>query len=56
MVCLKIISLEQTDGCQMGKGLGGWMNMVKRLRNTNCQLQNSHGGVDYSIGNITVIL
>ena len=25
---------------------------VKRLRSTNCQLQNDHGDVTYSLGNI----
>ena len=50
---------EQVDGCQMGEGLGRWMKKVKGLRSTNWQLQNSHGDVKYSIGNIvsnTVIM
>lgn len=42
---------EQTDGCQTGGGSGGWMKKVKGLRSTNWQLHNSHGNVNYSIGN-----
>ena len=33
---------EQTDGCQIGDRLGGWLKKVKELRRTNWQLQNSH--------------
>ena len=43
---------ELTDGCPRGEGLGGWVYKVKGLRSTNQQLQNSHRGVKYSIGNI----
>ena len=32
--------------------LGGWVKTVKGLRGTNWKLQNSHGDVRYSIGNI----
>lgn len=31
----------------------GWTNKVKKLRNTNWWLQNSHRAVERSIGNIT---
>ena len=43
---------EQTDGCQMGRRLGGWEKRVKVLRNTSWQLQNSPGDVKSSIGNM----
>ena len=43
---------KQTDGCQMRGVLGGWVKVVKGLRSTNWQLQNSHRDVKYSIGNI----
>ena len=43
---------EQTGACQMGGRLGGWVEKMKGLRSTNWQLQNSHGDVKYSIGNI----
>ena len=43
---------EQTDGCQMGAGLGDWVKKVTGLRSTNWQLQNSHGDMKFSIGNI----
>ena len=33
-------------------GLGGWVTKVKGLRSTSLLLQNSHGDVKYSIGNI----
>ena len=33
-------------------GLGGWVKKVKELRSTDWWLQNSHGDVKYSIGNI----
>ena len=43
---------EHFDSCQMGGWLGGWVKKVKELRSTNWLLQNSHGDVKYSIGNI----
>ena len=43
---------EKTDACQKGKGLGGWVKKVKELRSTNWQLQNSHGDIKDSIGDI----
>ena len=39
---------EQTDSWSFGV----WIEKVKRLRNTDWQLQNSHGDIKYSIGNI----
>lgn len=33
MVCLKIISLEQNDGCQMEEGLENQVKKVKGLGN-----------------------
>ena len=36
----------------MGGGLGDWVKRVKRLRCTDWQLQNSHGDVQYSTGDI----
>ena len=33
---------EQTEGCQVGEGPGGWVKKVKGLRSLNGQLQNSH--------------
>ena len=36
----------------MGGGLGGWVKKVEELRSTNWWLQNSHGDVKYSIGDI----
>ena len=36
----------------MGGWLEGWVKKVKELRSTNWLLQNSHGDVKYSIGNI----
>ena len=41
---------EQTDGCQRGGGLEGWMKKVKGLRSTNWLLENSHRDVRYSTG------
>ena len=38
------------DDCQIGRGYGGMSEDRRRLRNTNRQLQNSHGDVKYSIG------
>ena len=35
----------------MGGGFGGWVKKEKGLRSANL-LQNSHGDVKYSIGNI----
>ena len=43
---------EQSDGCQIGGLLWGWVKKVKAFRNTNWQLQNSHKGIKYSIRNI----
>ena len=43
---------EHFDTCQMGGELHGMVKKVKGLRGTNWQLQNSHGGVKHSIGNI----
>ena len=48
----RIIDREHFDGCQMGVGFGGWVKNVNGLRSTNWLLQNSHGNVKYSIGNI----
>ena len=39
------------NGCQRGGALGRWVKKLKVLRSTNWLLQNSHGGVKYSIGN-----
>ena len=36
----------------MVEGLEGWVKMITGLRSTNWSLQNSHGDVKYSIGNI----
>ena len=36
----------------MGEGLGGWVKQVKGLKSTHWLLQNGHGGVKYSQGNI----
>ena len=47
-----IILVEITFGCQMGRGLGDSVKKAKGLRSTNWQLQNSHGDVKYSTGNI----
>ena len=44
------------DGFQMGGALRGWMKKVKVLRSTNWLLQNNHGDVKYSIGNIVNII
>ena len=38
--------------CQRGGELGDWIRKVKGLRSINRFLQNSHGDVKYSIGNI----
>ena len=38
-------------GCQMGTGYGQMGEDVRGVRNTNRQLQNSHGNVKCSIGN-----
>ena len=43
---------DHFDGCQMGRKLGGWLKRVKGMGSTNWLLQNSHGDVKYSIGNI----
>ena len=40
----------------MGGGLGGQMKKVKGLRSRNWQLQNNHRDVNYSIGNIVIIM
>ena len=42
---------EHFGGCQMGVGLGGWVNKVQGLRSTNLLLQNSHVAVKYRTGN-----
>ena len=43
---------EQTADCQRGGVFGSWVKKVKGLRNTKWKLQNSHGDVKYSVGNI----
>ena len=43
---------EQIDGRQTEVGLEGWVKKVKGLRGTDGWLQNSHGDVKYSMGNI----
>lgn len=43
---------ECFDSCQMEQGLEGWAKKMKRLVNSNWSLQNSQGGVKYSIENI----
>ena len=47
----RIMDMESFDGCQMGRGCGAVGEEVRGLRNTNRQLQNSHGDVQYSLGN-----
>ena len=42
---------ECFDVCQMGRGSRGMGEEVRGLRSTNRQLQNSHGDVNYGIGN-----
>ena len=41
---------EGFDGYQMGGGFGGMAEEVRGLRSTNRKLQNSHGEVNYNIG------
>ena len=43
---------EQAEGGQRGGRLGRWVKRAKGLRSADCWLQNSHGGVKYSLGNI----
>ena len=43
---------EYFDCCQMGGGLGGWVKMGQGLRSANWMLQNSHGDVKHSLGNV----
>ena len=43
---------EQMKGCQKGTGVKGLGLSRKGLRSTDWKLQNSHGDVKYSIGNI----
>ena len=40
------------DSCQMGEFQGEWAEKVNELRSTYWYLQNSHGDVEYSIGNM----
>ena len=48
-----IIDTENVfHSCHMGGASGGWVKKMKGLKNTNWLLQNSHGDVIYSIGNI----
>ena len=42
---------ECFDSCQMGRGCVGMDEEMRGLRSTNRQLQNSHGDVNYNIGN-----
>ena len=46
------LTAKNTGGCQMGGGLGSWVEKVKALRHTNQQLQSHHRDVRDSIGNI----
>lgn len=50
MVSLKIISLEQTDGCQMGKGLDEQGEKIKKYKLVATKQPRA---VERSIGNIT---
>lgn len=43
---------EHFEGCQMRGGFGGRVKKVKGLRGTNWRLQNCHGDVKHSTGNI----
>ena len=47
---------EQTDGCQLEEGFRGWVRKVKGVRNTNWQLENSHGHVNTALGIFSIIL
>ena len=42
---------ERFDGCQMVRRCGEMGEKVRGLRNTNRELQNSHGDVKYNVGN-----
>ena len=44
--------LIDTGGCKRRGSLGDWVKKLKGLRSIHWQLQNSHGDVKYSIGNI----
>ena len=43
---------EYFNGCQVERGLEGWVKKLKGLRSTNWQLQNSGEDVKCSIGSI----